>query len=58
MELRNHIRVEKLPFMRCIDQVSARAEYKLLQLRSYLKEEALKVVESLGHSPTAYQEAK
>ena len=56
--MRSHIRVEKLPFMRCIDQVSATAEYKLLQLRSYLKEEALKVVESLGHSPTAYQEAK
>ena len=48
----------KAAFMKCIDQAPATAEYKLLQLRFYLKGEALKVVESLGHSPTAYQPAK
>ena len=45
-------------FTTCIDQTPATAEYKLLQVRSYLKGEALKVVESLGHSPTVYQAAK
>ena len=48
----------KAAFMTCIDQAPATAEYKLLQLRSYLKREALKVVESLGHSTTGYQAAK
>ena len=48
----------KAAFMTCIDPAPATAEYKLMQLRSYLKGEELKVVESLGHSSTAYQAAK
>ena len=48
----------KAAFMTCIDQAPATAEYELLQLQSYLKGEALKVVESLGRSPAAYQAAK
>ena len=35
--------------MTCIDQAPVTAEYEILQLQSYLKGEALKVVESLGH---------
>ena len=48
----------KTAFMTCVDQAPATPEYKLLQLRSYLKGEALKVVESLGHSAVAYEAAK
>ena len=48
----------KTAFMTCVDQVPATPEYKLLQLRSYLKGDALKVVESLGHSAVAYEAAK
>ena len=48
----------KAAFMTCIDPAPVIAEYKLMQLRSYLKGEALKVVESLGHSSAAYQAAK
>ena len=44
--------------MTCINQASTTAEYKLLLLRSSLKGEAFKVVESLGNSVTAYQPAK
>ena len=45
-------------FYTCVDAAPATAEYKLLQLRSYLRGEALKAIESLGHSPAAYEAAK
>ena len=48
----------KAAFMACIDKGPATAEYKLLQLKKYLSGEALKAVESLGHSPEAYETAK
>ena len=48
----------KAAFMVCIDKAPATAEYKLLQLRQYLTGEALKVIESLGYSATAYEAAK
>ena len=44
--------------MACIDQASATAEYKLLQLRQYLSGEALKVTENLGRSAAAYHIVK
>ena len=37
-------------FLACIDSTPATGEYKLLQLRQYLSGEALKVIDSLGHS--------
>lgn len=48
----------KAAFMSCFGKVPTSEEYKLLQLRQYLSGEALKVIESLGHSATAYQAAK
>ena len=48
----------KAAFLACIDQAPATAEYKLLQLRQYLSGEALKSIENLGHSATAYEAAK
>ena len=45
-------------FLACIDSAPATAEYKLLQLRQYVSGEALKVIDSLGHSAAAYQAAK
>ena len=45
-------------FMACVDKALATAGYKLLQLKKYLSGEALKAVESLGHSPEAYETAK
>ena len=45
-------------FMACVDQAPATAEYKLLQLRQCLAGEALRAIESLGHSATAYHTAK
>ena len=48
----------KAAFMACIDKAPATAEYKLLQLRQCLSGEALKVIESLGHSAAAYEAAK
>ena len=48
----------KAAFMACVDQAPATAEYKLLQLCQCLAGEALKAIESLGHSATAYQTAK
>ena len=48
----------KAAFMACVDQAPATAEYKLLQLRQCLAGDALKAIESLGHSATAYQTAK
>ena len=44
--------------MACIDQAPATHEYKLLQLRKHLSGEALKAVETLGHSAAAYKAAK
>ena len=48
----------KAAFTACVDQAPATAEYKLLQLRQCLAGEALKAIESLGHSAAAYQAAK
>ena len=48
----------KAAFTACVDQAPATAEYKLLQLRQCLAGEALKAIESLGHSAAAYQVAK
>lgn len=48
----------KASFLACIDSAPATAEYKLLQLRQYLSGDALKVIENLGHSATAYEAAK
>ena len=48
----------KAPFLACIDSASATAEYKLLQHRQYVSGEALKVIDSLRHSATAYEAAK
>ena len=48
----------KASFKSCIDSVPATGEYKLLQLRNYLSGDALKVIDSLGHSATAYETAK
>ena len=44
--------------MTCVYQATATPKYKLLWLGSYLKGEALKVVESLGHSAVAYEATK
>ena len=48
----------KAAFLACIDQAPATAEYKLLQRRQYLSGEALKSIENLGLSSTAYEAAK
>ena len=48
----------KAAFMACVDKAPATAEYKLLELRQCLSGEALKVIESLGHSAAAYEAAK
>ena len=40
----------KSAFMACVDKAPATPEYKLLQLRQYLSGEALKSIETLGHS--------
>ena len=45
-------------FIPCVDQAPATAEYKLLQLKQCLADEALKAIESLGHSATAYKAAE
>ena len=45
-------------FLACIDSAPVTGEYKLLQLRQYLSGNALKVIENLGHSATAYEAAK
>ena len=44
--------------MACINKSPATAEFKVLQLRQYLFGEAVKVIENLGHSASAYQAAK
>ena len=48
----------KAAFVACVDKAPATTEYKLLQLKKYLSGEALRAVESLGHSATAYEAAK
>ena len=48
----------KAAFQACIDNVPVTLEYKMLQLRQYFSGEALKVIESLGHSSFAYEAAK
>ena len=48
----------KAAFLACIDSPPATGEYKLLQLRQYLTGDALRVIENLGHSATAYEAAK
>ncbi|MEW8314928.1 MAG: DUF1759 domain-containing protein, partial [Candidatus Thiodiazotropha endolucinida] len=48
----------KASFLACIDSAPATAEYKLLQLRQYVSGDALKVIDSLGHSAAAYEAAK
>ena len=45
-------------FTACVDNAPATAEYKLLQLRQSLAGEALRTIENLGHSATAYHIAK
>ena len=45
-------------FTACVDNAPATAEYKLLQLRQSLAGEALRTIENLGHSATAYHTAK
>ena len=45
-------------FLVCIDKTPATGEYKLLQVRQYLSGKALKVIDNLGHSATAYEAAK
>ena len=48
----------KSAFMACVDKAPATPEYKLLQLRQYLSGEALKSIETLGHSGYEYEAAK
>ena len=48
----------KADFLACIDSAPVTGEYKLLQLRQYLTGDALRVIENLGHSTTAYEAAK
>ena len=46
----------KAAFTACVDQAPATAGYKLLQLKQCLAREALKAIESLGHSAAAAKE--
>ena len=48
----------KAAFTACLDNAPATTEYKLLQLRQCLAGEALKTIENLGHSATAYHTSK
>ena len=48
----------KAAFVACIDKSKASPEYKLLQLRQYLKGAALQAIDGLGHSAAAYEAAK
>ena len=48
----------KAAFVACIDKSKASPEYKLLQLRQYLKGPALQATDGLGHSAAAYEAAK
>ena len=44
-------------FIACVGSSSAGPELKLLHLRQYFSGEALKTIESLGYTASAYQEA-
>ena len=48
----------KAAFLACINSAPVTGEYTLLQLRQYLSEDALKMIENLGLSATAYEEMK
>ena len=48
----------KAAFYSWVDNAPATPEYKLLQLRTSVKGEALKLIEGLGHSAAAYESAK
>ena len=56
MVKQNTMKIGKV--MACVDSAPATKEYKLLQLRQYLKGRSLKSVEDLGHSEAAYEAAK
>ena len=45
-------------FLACIDKAPVSPEYKMLQLRQYVSGDALRAIENLGHSPSAYEAAK
>ena len=45
-------------FYSCEHHTKASLEYKLVRLRECLQWEALKVIEHLGHSAAAYEDAK
>lgn len=48
----------KAAFVACVDGTDTTPEYKLLRLRDSLTGEALRVIDGLGHSATAYEVAK
>ena len=48
----------KAAFIACIDKTPVSPEYKMLQLQQYVSGEALRAIENLGHSPSAYEAAK
>ena len=45
-------------FDACVDKAPVSKEYKLLQLREFLEGDALKTIEHLGYSGSAYDMAK
>ena len=48
----------KAAFLACTDQAPASSEYKLLELREYLRADALQAIEGRGKSAAAYDAAK
>ena len=48
----------KTVFYSCEHRIKASPEYKLVRLRECLQWETLKVIEHLGHSAAAYEDAK
>ena len=44
----------KAAFLSCVDRTNCTAEYKLLRLHNSLQGDALKIIENLGYSATAY----
>ena len=55
---KRHYQSWRASFLACIDSAPATGGYKLLQLSQYLSGEALKVIDSLGHSAAGYEAAK
>ena len=55
---KRHYASWKAAFYSCVDAANVTPEYKLLQLRSYLRGEALKSIELFGHSAEAYEASK